>query len=163
MILTPSKKHDLPPRHLLFSSGFRFSLCRPRRRLVERVATGMSGVLGDLWFAWGFSEFTEGIQRWLDEHTPDGASGDMADGDIAWDLQGCCNTEESIFLGFYGGYIIAFFLLYSTTLLKPMRLLAVFVHEFGHASICWLTGGTVKKIEVYHNEGGVTAYTGGCR
>ena len=28
---------------------------------------------------------------------------------------------------------------------------------------CWVTGGSVRKIEVYENEGGVTAYTGGCR
>lgn len=30
-------------------------------------------------------------------------------------------------------------------------------------SACWLTGGSVKKIEVYSNEGGVTGYTGGIR
>lgn len=30
---------------------------------------------------------------------------------------------------------------------QPMRLLAVFVHEFGHASACWMTGGKVKKSE----------------
>jgi hypothetical protein len=28
---------------------------------------------------------------------------------------------------------------------------------------CVATGGTVRKIEVYENEGGVTGYTGGCR
>ena len=28
---------------------------------------------------------------------------------------------------------------------------------------CWITGGSVRKIEVYENEGGVTGYTGGCR
>ena len=44
-----------------------------------------------------------------------------------------------------------------------MRLLTTFAHEFGHATACWLTGGSVKKLEVYDNEGGVTAYTGGCR
>jgi len=80
-----------------------------------------------------------------------------------WQLKGCCDTEEIIFLCFYGGYVIAFFLLYQTALFKPVRLLAVFVHEFGHASACWMTGGSVKNIEVYTNEGGVTKYTGGCR
>jgi Peptidase M50B-like len=84
--------------------------------------------------------------------------------DAQWDLHGCCNgRHEMSFLAFYGGYIVVFFLLYSTTLLKPMRLLAVFIHEFGHASVCWMTGGSVKTIEVYGNEGGVTSYTGGCR
>jgi len=28
---------------------------------------------------------------------------------------------------------------------------------------CWFSGGSVRKIEVYENEGGVTGYTGGCR
>lgn len=28
---------------------------------------------------------------------------------------------------------------------------------------CWVTGGSVQKLEVYENEGGVTSYSGGCR
>jgi|UPI000581A310 hypothetical protein len=80
-----------------------------------------------------------------------------------WDLGGCCEIEEIIFICFYAAYVVAFFVLYHTTILKPMRLLSVFVHEFGHASACFMTGGSVKKIEVYENEGGVTGYTGGCR
>jgi hypothetical protein len=84
-------------------------------------------------------------------------------GKIEWGLEGCCESEESLFLGFYGGYVVLFFLLYSSILLKPMRLLSVFVHEFGHASACWMTGGKVHTIEVYENEGGVTKYQGGMR
>ena len=82
---------------------------------------------------------------------------------IQWNLQSCCGTEEIVFLCFYGGYIVLFFIIQGWSLMKPMRLLAVFIHEFGHASACWMTGGQVKKIEVYNNEGGVTGYTGGCR
>lgn len=82
---------------------------------------------------------------------------------LEWQLSGCCGNEEIIFLSCYAGYVILFFLFQSTIVLKPMRLLAVFLHEFGHASACWVTGGSVKKIEVYQNEGGVTGYTGGCR
>jgi hypothetical protein len=78
----------------------------------------------------------------------------------SWGLDGCCQKQETIFLCFYGGYALVALLLGKTALLKPVRLLAVFVHEFGHASMCWLTGGSVKKIEVYNNEGGVTGYTG---
>jgi len=55
------------------------------------------------------------------------------------------------------------FALWKTPLMKPMKLISVFVHEMGHATACWMTGGTVKAIEVYDNEGGVTKYTGGCR
>lgn len=80
-----------------------------------------------------------------------------------WDLEGCCGTQESVFLAFYAGYILIFILINSWTIMKPMRLLAVFVHEFGHASACWMTGGKVKKIEVYNNEGGITGYSGGMR
>lgn len=80
-----------------------------------------------------------------------------------WDLNGCCGAEESIFLAFYAGYVVLFFITWQLTIVKPMRLLSVFVHEFGHASACWMTGGQVDAIEVYNNEGGVTKYRGGCR
>ena len=33
----------------------------------------------------------------------------------------------------------------------------------GHATACWMTCGSVKGIEVYGNEGGVTKYVGGWR
>ena len=47
--------------------------------------------------------------------------------------------------------------------MKPLKLIAVFVHEFGHATACWMTGGKVTGIEVQSNEGGVTKYVGGWR
>ena len=67
-----------------------------------------------------------------------------------WDLNGCCGTEEYVFLAFYGGYVVLFFVTWQLAILKPMRLLSVFVHEFGHASACWMTGGKVDTIEVYN-------------
>lgn len=80
-----------------------------------------------------------------------------------WDLSPCCNTQEIVFICLYAGYALIALLFGKTAIFKPIRLLSVFVHEFGHASACWMTGGSVKKIEVYNNEGGVTGYTGGCR
>jgi hypothetical protein len=63
---------------------------------------------------------------------------DRADGgmdlDAAWGLDGCCGVEENLFLTFYVVYAVLFFALNRWTCFKPMRLLAVFVHEFGHAS-----------------------------
>jgi hypothetical protein len=47
--------------------------------------------------------------------------------------------------------------------MKPMKLIAVFVHEFSHATACWMTGGKVTGMEVNSNEGGVTKYVGGWR
>ena len=131
----------------------------------------------------------EGMSRWFDNR--EGVQFD----DVVWGLDGCCGVEENLFLTFYVVYAAVFFLLHRLYVLKPVRLLTVFLHEFGHASgeyggcqnrrswcgylhleiacshrfihhvygACWVTGGSVRKIEVYENEGGVTGYTGGCR
>ena len=80
-----------------------------------------------------------------------------------WELKGCCGTKETVFLCFYAGYVVAFVLLHKTAILKPMRLLAVFLHEWGHMSATWITCGKVKAVNVNENEGGVTRYTGGVR
>jgi hypothetical protein len=74
-----------------------------------------------------------------------------------WQLNGCCGTEETVFLCFYAGYIVLFVFIYKTALVKPLRLLAVFLHEFSHASLCWITGGKVEAIEVNTNEGMFTS------
>lgn len=65
----------------------------------------------------------------------------------------------------FGLYLVINALLWShpSQILKPMKLIAVFFHEFSHATMCWLTGGRVEGIEVYNNEGGVTKYRGGRR
>ncbi len=81
--------------------------------------------------------------------------------DPDWNLTNCCNDEEIIFLSLVFGYLLANFFLWNTALLKPMKLIAVFVHEMSHATACWITGGKVLGIEVFGNEGGVTKYQGG--
>ena len=75
----------------------------------------------------------------------------------------CCGTEEIVFLVLFGSYFVINLLLWKTFILKPMKLMAVFVHEMGHATMCWLTGGKVNAINVETNEGGVTKYQGGNR
>lgn len=80
-----------------------------------------------------------------------------------WKLDCCCGDEEIIFISLACGYILANFFLWNSLLLKPMRLIATFVHEFSHAIACWLTGGKVSSIDVYNAEGGVTKYQGGKR
>mmetsp|Transcript_29005 Transcript_29005/g.57854 ORF Transcript_29005/g.57854 Transcript_29005/m.57854 type:complete len:267 (+) Transcript_29005:119-919(+) len=80
-----------------------------------------------------------------------------------WQLTNCCSDEEIIFLSLMFGYLLANFFLWNTALLKPMKLIAVFVHEMSHATACWITGGKVLGIEVFGNEGGVTKYQGGVR
>ncbi|KAL7526738.1 hypothetical protein ACHAXR_001628 [Thalassiosira sp. AJA248-18] len=80
-----------------------------------------------------------------------------------WTLDCCCGDEEIIFISLMCGYLLANFFLWNSLLLKPMKLIAVFVHEMSHATACWITGGKVSAIEVYNNEGGVTKYQGGKR
>jgi hypothetical protein len=109
----------------------------------------------DSLFGWAFdSETLDDLLRRLEHHLSPIMS------NIAWGLNSCCDQTEVIFLCCYAGYALVALILGKTALFKPVRLLSVFVHEFGHASACWLTGGSVKKIEVYNNEGGVTGYTG---
>lgn len=93
----------------------------------------------------------------------DGDGGDVSGDEPNWDLSKCCGDEEIIFLSLMCGYFLANFFLWNTALLKPMKLIAVFVHEMSHATACWMTGGKVTAIEVYSNEGGVTKYIGGKR
>ena len=46
-----------------------------------------------------------------------------------WDLSGDLAKEEYWFLGFYAFYMIVMYILYWRDVMKPMKLLAVFVHE----------------------------------
>ena len=78
-------------------------------------------------------------------------------------LLNCCNEPQYAFLGLYAGYLLLCFITWKTLITKPMRLIAVFLHEMSHAIACWITCGDVRNIEVYDNEGGVTRYVGGCR
>ena len=82
---------------------------------------------------------------------------------VVWNLSTCCGSEEVTFCCLFAGYFLVNLVLWKTPLLKPMKLIAVFIHEMGHATACWWTGGKVEAIEVYNNEGGVTKYRGGIR
>lgn len=80
---------------------------------------------------------------------------------VNWDLSGCCNGNTIVFLACYGGYSLFTMFFMNTVIVKPMKLISIFIHEMGHASAAWLTGGKVDKIEVYENEGGVTNFRNG--
>jgi hypothetical protein len=89
--------------------------------------------------------------------------GEASTGGIDWKLRNCCGTYEISFLCCMVGYLVFICILWNTFIMKPLKLIAVFVHEFGHATACWMTGGKVTGIEVQSNEGGVTKYVGGWR
>lgn len=81
-----------------------------------------------------------------------------------WTLQGCCGeSEEIVFICLYCFYSLITMFTMEKSVAKPMKLIAIFIHEMGHASAAWLTGGQVDKIEVYENEGGVAHFRGGIR
>ena len=80
---------------------------------------------------------------------------------INWDLDGCCNGRTIVFLSCYAGYSLFTMFFMNSAIVKPMKLIAIFMHEMGHASAAWLTGGKVDKIEVWQNEGGVTNFRNG--
>ncbi|KAL7488957.1 hypothetical protein ACHAW6_014545 [Cyclotella cf. meneghiniana] len=91
---------------------------------------------------------------------------------IDWHLTHCCNDEALVFLSLTLGYLLANFFLWNTTLLKPMKLIAVFVHEIHHAVVCHFTGGSAASIwtiidagadDEEQNGGGVSKYVGGRR
>jgi hypothetical protein len=81
--------------------------------------------------------------------------------DTVWRLHGCCEREESIFLGLYFLYGIMIHCFYMQEVFYPFKLLAVFVHEMGHGSAAWLTCGKVKSIKVNLDQSGTAAYSGG--
>lgn len=85
----------------------------------------------------------------------------MAIDDVNWELNGCCHPDVIIFLCLYGGYSLFTMFFMNSIIVKPMKLVSIFIHEMGHASAAWLTCGSVDKIEVYQNEGGVTNFRGG--
>lgn len=84
-------------------------------------------------------------------------------GGADWTLSNCCGKYEKLLISLVPVYLFIIAILWNTVLVKPMKLVAVFVHEMSHATACWLTGGTVKEINVNADEGGVTKYEGGCR
>ena len=88
-----------------------------------------------------------------------GDSGDNGE-EAQWS---CCNDRQTLFLLLYLAYICLALITWNTYLAKPLRLMAVFLHEMSHAIACWLTCGEVLQLHVYDSEGGVTRYIGGCR
>mmetsp|Transcript_37995 Transcript_37995/g.62402 ORF Transcript_37995/g.62402 Transcript_37995/m.62402 type:complete len:244 (+) Transcript_37995:41-772(+) len=52
-------------------------------------------------------------------------------------------------------------LLWRRMILKPFKLITVFLHELGHATAALITCGKVRSIRVDENEGGLTETQGG--
>jgi hypothetical protein len=51
---------------------------------------------------------------------------------VNWKLENCCgDSEEIIFLILYAIYSVATYFLMETAVAKPMKLISIFIHEFG--------------------------------
>ena len=60
----------------------------------------------------------------------------------------CCNTSQLEAIIVIGVSAIITGILWNSSLLGPIKLVAVFLHEFSHASATWLTCGSVSGIQV---------------
>lgn len=78
-----------------------------------------------------------------------------------WELKGCCNHDQIMFMVTIGVFTIVIFALWRTVVLTPFKLITVFLHEASHAIACKLTCGDVEGMKVEANEGGVTITRGG--
>ncbi|XP_038893479.1 uncharacterized protein LOC120082285 isoform X4 [Benincasa hispida] len=78
-----------------------------------------------------------------------------------WELKHCCNHEQVVFLITVSVCTVVILALWRTILLKPFKLVTVFLHEASHAIVCKLTCGHVEGIQVHADEGGATQTRGG--
>ncbi|KAK3440468.1 hypothetical protein EUGRSUZ_B00733 [Eucalyptus grandis] len=78
-----------------------------------------------------------------------------------WELRNCCHHEQVVFLITISVCTVVILALWRTVLLKPFKLVTVFLHEASHAIACKLTCGHVEGIQVHVDEGGSTQTRGG--
>ncbi|KAJ4843298.1 hypothetical protein Tsubulata_039411 [Turnera subulata] len=78
-----------------------------------------------------------------------------------WELRNCCNHEQVVFLVTVSVCTVVILALWRTVLLRPFKLVTVFLHEASHAVACKLTCGHVEGIQVHADEGGTPQTRGG--
>ena len=75
------------------------------------------------------------------------------------------NADQKETLMTMGKMAIAIFVIWNipglNQLIKPFKLLAVTLHEMGHAIMVDLSGGRVVALTINENEGGLTQFSGG--
>ncbi|GMN56749.1 hypothetical protein TIFTF001_025866 [Ficus carica] len=65
-----------------------------------------------------------------------------------WELRHCCNHEQVVFLITVSVCTVVILALWRTILLRPFKLVTVFLHEASHAIACKLTCGKVASVPV---------------
>jgi hypothetical protein len=66
-------------------------------------------------------------ERILEDNATE-TKGTATTGGIDWTLQNCCDKDEFALIGLMGGYLLLIAILWPTVLMKPLKLIAVFVH-----------------------------------
>jgi hypothetical protein len=66
---------------------------------------------------------------------------------VDFELTDCCSPPQESFLYQVLGFVVVIVVLWRTPLLNSPKLMTVWLHEFGHISACWLTGGVVLSME----------------
>lgn len=73
--------------------------------------------------------------------------------------------EQRFILLFMGIVAVLVFILsefkIGRMLLYPFAIISTVFHEFGHATVAWLTGGTMGSIQIEWTEAGATRFSGG--
>jgi len=120
-----------------------------------------SGLIGSIMMAAGeegeATTLFSGVVRMLQVQKHGGAD---------WDLSQCCDKFDVIYICLYVVYHLLIHLLWwrrigGAFVLSPLKILAVFLHEFGHGSAAVLTGGRFVSITVNADETGLAVFSGG--
>jgi len=80
---------------------------------------------------------------------------------VDWSLDSCCDTFQVITIVLFFIFLVITIVFFHWKAFLPLKLLTVFLHEFGHASACWITCGHVDGMTVNEDQGGQTLTRGG--
>ena len=61
----------------------------------------------------------------------------------------------------FGAYFLALWLLWNTPVVYPIKIFVVLLHELSHGAMAVLTGGTIEKILITPDQGGLCVCPGG--
>ncbi len=73
------------------------------------------------------------------------------------------NRFDGKSLALFIGIFLSIIFLWNTMIIFPLKILVVFFHEFSHGLAAVLTGGSIVRIEVVAQQGGVCYTSGGIR
>ncbi|XP_044476819.1 uncharacterized protein LOC123204278 isoform X2 [Mangifera indica] len=80
---------------------------------------------------------------------------------LNWELKNCCHHDQVVFPVTVSVCAVVILVLRRTVLLRPFKLVTLFLQEASHAIACRLTCGEVAGIQVHPDEGRKTTTRGG--